>query len=36
MHQGHPDAARGMDRLQERQIRFEREVLKSRSIDAAL
>jgi hypothetical protein len=35
MHQGHREAALGRIRLQERQIRLEREILMSRSIGAA-
>jgi hypothetical protein len=35
MHHGHREAALGNKRLQERQVRLEREILMSRSIDAA-
>jgi len=36
MHHGQRDAARGNGRLQERQTRLDRDILMSRSIDAAL
>jgi hypothetical protein len=36
MHQGQREAALGSRRLQDRQMRLERDILMSRSIDAAL